>query len=153
MEIKFEVPTHAHIEELKDGLSLEDRNELLAIGVGPDWGIPHSVAISLECVAVTINGKLVCITGVVQDTELTDHIYPWLLGTPLILKHRREVARYTRIILTRWMKRFPYMYNFVDLRHTRALAWLAHFGASFELVSEYGPYRRPFYKFSFGSES
>lgn len=151
MELKYEAPTEWHIQALLADLAKDDEQELLAQGVRPEWGVRASIEQSSEVVAISNEGGLGCITGLVETSGLAPQVYPWLLGTNYMQKFPLQVMRVSRKLIRRWTSLHPYMYNYVDQRHTRAIAWLAALGATFEEIPAYGPYRRPFYKFTFGS--
>lgn len=151
MALDFRPPTEQDILDMIEGISLEDERELLAQGVEVEWAIRNSIKTASECVAALADGKLLCITGVSSE-NLTGDIYPWLLGTDEMQKHPRAVLKYSRMLLQRWQARHPYMTNWVDARHHRAISWLTHLGATLEFIPQHGLYRRPFYKFSFGSD-
>jgi len=151
-QVSARPPTEEDIEWLAANLASEDRDELLIQGAEPKWAIRYSVAQSEECVAVFGNGELACITGVMADHGLTHKAVPWLLGTPFMQKYPREVLRFSKVLLTRWSARHPFMENYVDVRHERAIRWLTFLGAKRELVPEYGAYKKPFYRFTFGED-
>jgi hypothetical protein len=65
----------------------------------------------------------------------------------------RLVMKYSRELITRWLTKYGPLTNFVDSRHIRAIAWLRHLGAEFDLLPEFGPYKKPFYKFSIRGDS
>lgn len=150
MDIKFQYPDEADILELVENISEEDRLEILAMGVNPEFGIRHSISISLDVVAIRADEKLACIVGVASEGELVPTVYPWLIGTPHMQKFPRKVLHYSRRILSHFQSSHPYMENYVDVRHKRAVAWLAHLGAVIHPAEPYGPYGRPFHKFTFG---
>jgi len=151
MELSYEFPTESHIQELLADLAEDDRQELLAQGVRPEWGIRTSIANSTEVVAISKGGKLGGITGLVETAGLAPQVYPWLLGTSFMQQHPVAIMKISKRLIARWRALHPYMYNFVDQRHTRAIAWLTALGAELEAIPAYGPYRRPFFKFTFGS--
>ncbi len=152
MVVDFSQPNKFHAQELAASLSLEDRRELLAQGVEVEWAIWHSIQTSKEAVAIHVDDELVCITGLCVHENLGGGAYPWLLATPGMQCYPRLVLKYSRQLIKRWLQIEPYMTNYVDARHHRAISWLTHLGASLEYLPEHGIYRRPFYKFSFGSE-
>ena len=59
--------------------------------------------------------------------------------------------KYSFKVLKAWLDTYGTLVNYVDQRHTRAYAWLQALGATFELVPDHGPYKRPYYKFTFGA--
>lgn len=149
MEVSFHPIGEAEIQELLAELLPEDRQEIEAMGYSVEWGVRHSVEISIECVAVRGDGRLACLTGVAESTALAPRIFPWMLATELVLIDRKSCLKVSRKLINRWTGQYPYMTNWVDQRHTRAVNWLQWLGA--KLTPEpYGPYQRPFYKFEFG---
>lgn len=150
VQVSSRAPTEADILELLANLAKEDRDELLIQGVEPEWAIRHSIKISEECVAIFGDGTLACITGVNVAEGLSPEASPWLLGTEFMQRYPRHVLRYSKMLLSRWQARYPFMFNFVDIRHKRAIMWLEHLGANKELVPDHGPYKKPFYRFTFG---
>jgi hypothetical protein len=153
MEIDFRPPTAEDIIELVADLSFEDRREVQALGLDPLWAISNSVKSSSECVAIIKDGKCVCITGLYESDGIAQQIYPWLMATPSIQAHPRQVLKYSKMLINRWRAQHPYMFNYVDARHHRAIVWLTHLGADFEFIPKHGVFNKPFYKFSFGSET
>lgn len=150
MKISLAPITQADEEELIRELLPADRDEILALGFDPAWGVRNSVAASIECVAFRGNGRLICLTGVTQPTALGDVYHPWLLGTELMLRVPKELLKCSRTILDRWIAQFGHLENYVDARHERAIRWLAWLGADFTFIEKHGALRRPFYKFQFG---
>jgi len=150
--LEARVPTEEDILDLIKNISIEDKREILAQGVSVEWGVRHTLETSLEACAFRIEGKLAAMTGLCVNGVLVESVYPWLLGTPEMQKYPRLVLKYSRGILARWHAQYPCLTNYVDARHHRAIQWLTHLGARFEFIPEYGVYKRPFYKFSFGEE-
>lgn len=150
VQVETRVPIEADIVNLVRNLSKEDRDELLIQGVEPEWAIRHSIEISEECIAIFGDGTLACITGVNVAEGLSPEASPWLLGTDFMQRYPRQVLSISKVLLNRWKARYPFMFNFVDARHKRAIMWLRHLGASAELIPEHGPYKKPFYRFTFG---
>lgn len=153
VQVEARAPTEQDILELVENLSKEDRAELLIQGVDPEWGVRHSIAGSVECVAVRGDGVLACITGIVPCEGLAEYASPWLLGTEFMQRYPRQVLRYSKLLLARWAPQYPFMFNYVDARYERAILWLRHLGASEEFLPEHGPYKKPFYLFKFGDDS
>ena len=150
MKISLAPITPADVEELFGQLLPADRDEILALGHDPAWGIQNSIDASVECGAFRGNGRLVCLLGVSQPTALGDVYHPWLLGTELMLQLRKDLLSFSKSILDQWVRRYGHLENYVDARHERAIRWLGWLGAEFTLIERYGALRRPFYKFEFG---
>lgn len=138
------------IEELLENMLLADRAEVLALGHDLEWAVRNSVATSIESVAIRKNGRLGSLLGVARPLDLDETVAPWLLSTTFMLDNPKEVLRLSRVIFDRWSRTYPHMVNYVDVRHERAIRWLGWLGADFEYIDQHGPYKRPFYRFSFG---
>lgn len=151
MEISFHAPENCDAIELERNLLPADRDEILAMGHDPVWAIQNSLATSLEAVVIRKGGVLACITGVCQPIALSGDVYPWLLSTPVILENPIPTLRLSKTILNRWRAVHPYMSNYVDARHWRALHWLQWLGAELSPAEPFGPFKRPFHKFTFGA--
>lgn len=149
VQISLAQVTEQDIEELLLGLLPEDRAEILAMGFEPGWGVRNSVETSLECVAIRESGRLAALFGISEPVALADP-RPWLLGTSVMREHPVLLLWVSRKIIRRWQAMFPYMTNYVDARHCLATTWLRWLGATLTPEPEYGPYKRPFYKFEFG---
>ena len=51
-----------------------------------------------------------------------------------------------------WRQEFPYMFNYVDVRHKEAIRWLKWLGFTLNEPTPYGPFGLPFHKFHMGEE-
>ena len=149
LQISLTPVSERDISDLLLDLLPEDRTEILAMGFNLEWGVRNSIETSLECVAIRGGDRLAAIFGVSQPIPLGDP-QPWLLGTSLMRKHPLVLLRISRKIISRWQRMFPYMTNHVDARHCIAVTWLKWLGATLTLDPEFGPYKRPFYRFEFG---
>ncbi len=133
-------------------MAKEDRIELLAQGVTIPWAVDYSIKNSKEAVAIYVNGELACITGLVIDDGLIADSYPWLLGTDHMQHFPKQVLKYSKLLINRWLEQQPLLVNYIDARYKRAITWLKHIGAELEYLPEHGLYKRPFYKFTFGGK-
>ena len=149
LQISLAPVSEQDIQDLLLDLLPEDGQEILAMGLAPEWGVRNSVETSIECVAIRESGRLVALFGVSRTAALADP-RPWLLGTSLLRRHPVTFLVLSRKIIRRWRSMFPYMTNYVDARHCRATKWLEWLGAKLTLQPEFGPFRRPFYLFEFG---
>lgn len=151
MALDFRLPTEEDILYLLANISIEDKRELRAQAVDTEWAIRHSIELADESLAIIANGNCLCILGI-TSMGVSGTALPWLLGTDEMKNYPRQVLIYSRRIISRWKSYYPYMENWVDARHHRAINWLTHLGAKFEYHEHYGIYGRPFYKFSFGEQ-
>lgn len=152
MDIEFKFPDELDILELAENISEEDRLEVLALGFNPRFALEHALEHAIEAVAIRKDGELACITGISLEDGLAGDVIPWLLSTTMMRNYRRKVLEFSTMLITRWRASHPYMENYVDARHVKAIAWLRHIGAQIHPSEPYGPYNRPFHKFTFGEK-
>lgn len=149
MKVSLGPITEADIAELLENLLPEDREEILAMGFEVEWGVRNTVETSIESMAIRGDGKLACLVGLCESSILAPRIYPWMLATEVAVIDKKNNLRISRDLIRLWTSEHPYMTNWVDQRHTRAVEWLKWLGAKLTPTT-FGPYRRPFYKFEFG---
>lgn len=149
MKVEIEITQPKHIEALLADLLPADRAEVKATGFEVEYAIRASVEQSLETYALSQNGRLGSIIGVIEP-DMVSAARPWMLSTTLILDRPKEVVKLSRLIYSQWIDRYGYLANHVDQRHTRAVQWLRWLGARFTPEPKFGPYSRPFYLFEFG---
>lgn len=149
--VNFSQITKDQVEDLIQNLCEEDRIEILGTGAEVDWGIRSTVETSVEsCAATTDKGEVICLFGITAENAILGEASPWFLSTPLLKEYRREVAICAKPVLDKWLAEYGVLTNYVDSRHTRAISWLRHMGATFEEIPAFGMYRRPYYKFTIG---
>lgn len=148
--VQIEQTTQEHIDYLVQHICEDDKREVLGLGYTVEWAIKHSVDTALESACILWNGIPVLILGVGQSQPFDEEYCPWLLATDELPKHPVKVMKYSFLILNRWLSKYGKLSNYVDARHHRAVEWLAVLGAEMELQESYGPYARPYYKFTFG---
>lgn len=151
MAISFHQTTLEDAAELDANLLQADRQEILAMGFEPLAGIEQSIRTSIDAVTIRKDGELACIVGICRSTDLADVIRPWLLSTKVVLDNPFVAARLSKVILAKWRAQYPYMSNWVDARHWRAIHWLRWLGAELAPAEPFGPFKRPFHKFTFGA--
>lgn len=98
----------------------------------------------------TVDGAVACIFGVVPIDMLAGQGAPWLLGTPLIDRHRSAFIRRNRAYIARMLAAFPTLLNIVDVRNTRAIAWLKRMGFTIHPPMNVGAAGLPFHPFTMG---
>lgn len=153
MEIKFSPISEEHVEFMLKEISWEDRREALAMGFSLEWVLRSSLKNSEQSMAILVDGELVCLLGVVFEDTLSAVATPWMVATPKMQLFRRPVLVYSKKVLSMWLEQYGYLENYVDARNHRTITWLTHLGASFEYLPYFGPYARPFYRFSFGEKN
>lgn len=115
-----------------------DTKECLAIGLSPVDAIVQSAEQSVMAYAVFVNQELILTWGFVSKNPLSGIVYPWLLTTPAIEKHKMFFARGSVKARDYLLERYNRLDIIVAAEYLRAHAWLEWLGfsapgASFEV--------------------
>lgn len=139
----------AHIDVLAAALRQQDLDELVAWGYPDAAGaIRSSVESSVWCRTALVDGQVAAITGLGQGgTEEAPFGIPWLLGTDLVPRHRRVLARYARDYIPLMLQVYPRLVNHVHARNTVAVQWLRHIGFTLREPHIHQPTGEPFHVF------
>lgn len=140
--------SNKHIKILHENLRQSDIDEVKASS-GPDIlkSITRSVNISDESCAVSVDGELLFIVGVVKDSLLTRSGTPWLLGTDSISKHKQIFLKVTYRILKYFQSNYSELSNYVDVRNQTSIRWLDFLGFEFCDPEKHGYEEKEFMKF------
>lgn len=110
----------------------DDLRELHAIH-GSELGamelLAQSVSLSAECFAlVAPDGSPVAIFGVAPVYPDPLDASPWLLATEEFASYPRDLVVLGRQVVKGWVSKYRRLYNCVDARNTRSVAWLQAIG-------------------------
>lgn len=144
-------PSAQDIEHVAANLRAGDIQELQAVG-GPEFDLMRclvlSVAVSDDVyVLVTAAGEPVGLTGVAPVSLLGGLGCPWLLGTDALPRYPRDIVTLGRGLVRKWESRYSHLFNYVDARNTRSIAWLQHIGFTVSPAQPHGPHGVPFHRF------
>lgn len=117
--------------ELAPLLRGEDRAEVLAFGLDPIDGLLQSLAGAQEAWTYRADGRIICMAGVTPLSLIGRTGVPWLLGSELVLPHRRRFMVETRRMVVHWLTIFDALRNVVHAEYDAAIRWLRWLG--FEL--------------------
>jgi len=120
--------TEEDVRELAPLLRVEDRLEVLALGLNPIEGLLQSLAGAQEAWTYRAQGQIVCMAGIAPRSLIGRTGVPWLLGTELVVRHRRSFMVETRRVVARWLTHFDALTNIVDARYEAAIRWLDWLG-------------------------
>lgn len=142
-------PTTGDIERLVERMRPQDLAECLASGHTDLRAVLRdAVATSTWAVAVDVDRELACIFGLAPIGTLVDgRAAPWLLGTDLVPKHRRTLARLAPRYISFMLQTHPHLLNFVHARNTVAVGWLKHMGFSLSPAQPHPVTGEPFHLF------
>ena len=102
---------------------------------------------SVLCWTGLVDGELAAIIGVAPVNMLTGVGSPWMLGTPVLDRHQRVLVRMTPEYISRMLKVFPHLVNYVHAKNTTSVRWLRRLGFTLHEAVPYGPLGEPFLPF------
>jgi hypothetical protein len=120
--------TEDDARELAPLLRPEDRAEVLALGLDPIDGLLQSLIGAQEAWTYRAEGQIVCMAGITPLSLIGRTGVPWLLGSELVVQHRRVFMVETCRMVARWLTLFDVLRNVVDDRYDAAIRWLSWLG-------------------------
>jgi hypothetical protein len=135
--------------ELAANLRDQDRDELDACGhTDHERVIRLSINRSLQAWTARIDGELACIFGVAPLASVLDpRGVPWMLGPPLVPRHRRILARAAPGYIAQMLEAYPHLVNQVHAKNTVAVHWLAKMGFVLQPPTPIAPHGELFHLF------
>lgn len=94
-----------------------------------------------------VHERPAAIFGVSPISLLSGRGAPWLIGTYLIDRAPGALVRLSRAYIPKMQAAFPELYNVVDVRNIKSVAYLQRMGFHFGEAIPVGPSRMPFYPF------
>ncbi len=118
------------------------------LGAGKlDKALHDSVAGSVLTWTGAVGDGAAFVFGLAPVSALGDQALPWLIGTPLIDKHRRAFTRLSRPYIARMLAAYPKLVNVVDARNVKSIAWLKRMGFTILPAEPMGAAGLPFHPF------
>lgn len=151
-DVVIRAPVEGDVDALLANLRPADRDEIEAL-LGPgqeNRAVTTGLRNSVLSWTGLINGQVACIFGVVPLSMLAGQGGPWMLGTPLIDRHRRALIRHSRPYIARMQAVFPNLVNIVDARNVKSIAWLKRMGFAIHAAQPIGVAGLPFHFFTMG---
>lgn len=147
--IELRAATVADATSIAPRLRKEDRAECLAAyGLTPEVLLPLSVNLS-ETWVFTVKGQPEVILGLSPVDQHPTFGIVWMMATPEILKHKREMIKRLPEVLDMLHDRYELLGNHIDARNKVHLQWLRRSGFSLlRLHPKFGVEKRPFYEFA-----
>ena len=110
----------------------QDKAELDAAGHTNHYGaILESVKRSEVVLTAEVDGRLAAVLGLSRaGTALAPYGVPWMLGTPLVPKHRRALARLAPRYIRAMLQVYPVLRNLVHADNTVAQYFAVALAAS-----------------------
>jgi len=152
MRYTLEESTMEHAEKLAPIMNEDDKRELWASNHStPLESLLLGVEYSVEKVTmIGAKGEIIAMLGVVPEFKpdaTTNQGIIWALGSPHQFKYSRQFLKMSKNILEKWLQKYSYLENFVDVRHTRSIRWIRWLGFTIGRVELLGPDAMPFFHF------
>jgi len=134
---------------LAASLRKQDLDEVRACGFNdPVEAIEVSIKSSDWCHTAWDGEQIVCIVGLAPSgTVLTSYGVPWMLGSDLVLTHRRALARAARDYTAAMLRRYPRLVNVVHADNTVAVRWLSRIGFTLDAAKPHPKTGAMFHRF------
>lgn len=147
VEIVKTIPLH--IEEMKGKLRDIDKLEIYAVSrKDPDDALVNSVDMSEKTWTVIYDDEPVAVFGVAKEGLLSTRGIPWMLGTPGMLKIKKDILLNSKIYIYEMSKGFTELFNYVHEDNLASKRWLKWCGFSIAKAIPYGIGGEPFHRFS-----
>jgi hypothetical protein len=140
-----------HAYDLAEALREADRLEVEA-ATGRDV-LPvliESIETSSEAWAVHVDGRLLCVWGVVplEESLLGRVGAGWLLTTDLVERYAKAFWRLCLRLLPGLLERWDLLVNAIDVRHEKAIRWARRLGFNLQAPAPFGAAGLPFCAFT-----
>ena len=144
-------PSEADLRHIARHLRAGDMRELQATR-GDDFDVVACLLASVAGsevahVAVTPYGEPIAVFGLAPISLLGGQGCPWMLGTETLNLYGRDVVLMGKHFARQWGQRYDTLFNYVDARNLRAVAWLRHSGYTLFKAEPRGVQGEPFHRF------
>lgn len=147
-EVEIVEANAGHAMLLAARLRQQDRAELIAAGEGDAVAaIFEGIERSDWAFAVFVDGELACVFGLAPHQGMRRCGVPWMLGTPLLERRRRFLARLAPAYIARMLLAYPRLFNAVHARNAVAVRWLRHIGFHVHESRPHSKTGEPFHPF------
>lgn len=138
-----------HAMALAKALRQQDQAELVAAGEADALSaICAGVERSDWAFAVFVDGELACIFGVAPLRGARRRCgVPWMLGTSVVRRRRRVLARLAKTYIDRMLLAYPRLFNAVHARNEAAVRWLRAAGFTVHEPLPHSKTGEPFHPF------
>jgi hypothetical protein len=154
MDFQIYMATRADAVSLAPRLRESDKREIMAAyGMEPEAALLDSLEVSdADMVwAARLEGDSEVMFGVNYLGGGAGGI--WMVGSDRIYENPRNFMIHCWHYLAVMHKRYPYLTNFVDVRHQAALRWMRNLGfEAVQFIPKFGHEGRPFIQYVSGAD-
>jgi hypothetical protein len=143
-----------HVWDLMHTMQKADQQELWsAARLNPRAALETAIGRSRNAMVGLADDKVKVMFGVAQEMWLSPFAVPWLLASEDIQDHGRRFLRESKKYFDGYKQQFPWLINFVDARHKRAIRWIKWLGFEVYPPAPFGFESRPFHRFEYRRDS
>lgn len=133
-KVRLHSPERFDVAYIAANLRACDAQELRAMH-GNDLDLLEALQTAVSAseeayVAITAYGEPIAVFGLAPVSLLGGQACPWMLGTDTVDLYARSVVQLSRAHVARWSQRYDQLFNYVDARNLRSIAWLRRTGFS-----------------------
>ncbi len=137
-----------HAVFIAENVRDEDREEMWAATLQtPGRALRMGWLYSDQCLTGMIDGKPVCMWGVLGESFVTNHGTPWMVAAKGIDDNAMMFLRHCKGPVMDLLRGYDTLENYVDARNTRSITWLKWLGFTVEEPRPYGALNMPFHRF------
>lgn len=118
-----------------------------AVGGSIEDSLRTGLNISTQTWAGEVDGKVICICGVAPVQTMPESGAVWLISSEEMEQAPIQFLRLSKQVLRKMLGLYPHLFNFADVRNTRALRWLQWLGFSIHEPIPFGAQQLPFHLF------
>lgn len=89
------------------------------------------IAASVYAYTGVVEGKVICLWGLIPPTLLSDQAYLWLYTTPAADAHQFILVRRGQIEMKKMLEEYPKIVGHCEVDAPRSIRWLGWLGAKF----------------------
>lgn len=150
--IEFVKPRKNHLVSISNDMRTGDVNEVWALGRhSPIQSLVLSVNSSQFSTIAVVNNTPCAVFGLSTPSVLSDNGCPWLLGANSMLKHKKLILQYSKVIVLDMMNKYNYLYNYVHEDNLANIRWLKWLGFEIDDAKQHGVCGDKFHKFHMGN--
>lgn len=123
-----------------------DEHEV-AVGGNIEDSLRTGLAISTQTWAGEVDGKVICVCGVAPVPGMEGSGAVWLVSTTDMEAAPAQFLRLSKKVLAQMLDLYGHLFNFADVRNTKALRWLVWLGFDIYEPIAYGHAGFPFHLF------
>ena len=131
LEIQFKPIEQQDIYQLIADIRAQDLRELHNLGGDITHIIEQSVLTSSLSAAIFVKDQLMCLTGVVPISVLSNSGCPWMLGTNQLFKYNKSFYRYFTEVVDEMGSIYHHLENVIEVHNDKPIALLKRIGFKF----------------------